>query len=219
MEEEAQIPEEEERDVQAETWSREDWDEWRRQQQAWWYDSETAWHDDTGEDSEICWEQFDHGNEQILPEEILGWLLLRRSGLPASARLSVLSAINNQLDFSTVERAMRHQEEELLMAESHKHFGPFHKQRRSYWVEQDGQWGLMNESNLEDEIAEAEIIWVGDQLPAEVFRYIKQYLTSTRRGLHGCQMGVNFIGNGPRTISMRQTLMDVCGHGRRQSRG
>lgn len=54
---------------------------------------------------------FDHGEGKILTDEILGWLVLWKSGLPANARLSVLSAINNSLGLDMMERAMRDQED------------------------------------------------------------------------------------------------------------
>ena len=59
-------------------------------------DSSSTYGDDV-ETKPIKWEQFDFGDIQILPPEILGWIMLRRSGLPASSRLSVLTAIKNKL--------------------------------------------------------------------------------------------------------------------------
>ena len=114
----------------------------------------------------VQWEQFDYGSEQILPEEILGWLLLRRSGLPTNARLSIL-IINNCLDFATMERAKRDQEEEFLLSESHRHPG-LKRPNRSFRVEEDGAWGLLAEEEMED-INEGSIHWVGSQLPEEVY--------------------------------------------------
>lgn len=77
------------------------------------------------------------GDVQILPPEILGWIVLRRSGLPASSRLSVLSAINNKLDLDTIERAIRDRKEELLMSEAHRRDLP--RPRRSFWVKESGE--------------------------------------------------------------------------------
>eukprot|EP00435_Cladocopium_sp_Y103_P051922 s1141_g16.t1 len=154
-----------------ERWTQEQWDEWRAQRRRWRHrqsdTSTTASWDDT-EDVKVQWEQFDYGEMQILPEEILGWILLRRSGLPASARLSILFAINNCLDFSVMERAMRDQEEELLMTEAQRSHGALQRPRRSFWVESDGQCGLLAETEL-DEINENSIHWVGDHLPSEVY--------------------------------------------------
>ena len=118
-------------DEESSSWSGNGWrsdgrytaEEWRQ-----WY--QRRWHDDASDhdafpevQDEIQWDQFEYGDEKILPDEILGWLLLRRSGLPASARLAVLSAINNRLDLDTMERAMRDQEEELLLAEAQRSRG------------------------------------------------------------------------------------------------
>lgn len=118
-------------------WTAEEWRQWRQQDSYEW--PETS----------IQWDQFDHGELQILPEEILGWLLLRRSNLPATARLSVLSAINNKLDLDSMERAMRDQEEELLLSESHRH-QHLPRPKRTFWVEQDSQWGLLNDHEIDD---------------------------------------------------------------------
>ncbi|CAK9043452.1 unnamed protein product [Durusdinium trenchii] len=146
-------------------WTAAEWRDWQRNRWSWWEDSSSIapW----PEEEEVKWEQFEFDEVQILPQELLGWLLLRRSGLPAAARLSVLSAINNKLDLETMERAMRDQEEELLMAEHHRapHLA---RPRRSFWVEQDSEWGLLNEPDM-DEVEEASIYWVGDRLPPEVY--------------------------------------------------
>ena len=114
----------------------------------------------------IKWEQFDFGDVQILPPEIPGWNMLRRSGLPASSRLSVLSAINNKLDLDTIERAMRDQEEELLMSEAHRRDLP--RPRRSFWIEESGERGLLGETEIEEMDGKA-IMWVGSRLPGEVY--------------------------------------------------
>ena len=146
-------------------WTAEEWSEWyhRRRRRDW--DDEDAWWDE----EPIQWDQFDFSTEEILPKEILGWILLRRSGLPASARLSVLSATNNRLDLDSMERAMRDQEEELLAAESQRIRGDhLHRARRSYWVEQDAQWGCLPDGEVE-ELDESSILWVGDRLPPDVY--------------------------------------------------
>ena len=104
-------------------WTDDEWRDWRRQQRRWHhgrgrYDSSDE--EDHEDFPEIQWEQFNFASVEVLPPEILGWLLLRRSGLPSSARLSVLSSINNNLDLDTMERDMRDQEEELLQAEAQR---------------------------------------------------------------------------------------------------
>lgn len=70
-----------------------------------------------------------------------------QSGLPASSRLSVLSAINNKLDLDTIERAIRDRKEELLMSEAHRRDLP--RPRRSIWVEESGESGLLGETEIE----------------------------------------------------------------------
>ena len=151
-------------------WTQEEWDTWRRRNRHWRRDdamSWTAWEEDEEEDPVIEWEQFDLGSERILPDEILGWILLRRSGLPANARLSVLSATNNRLDLASMERAMRDQEEELLAAEAHRSRGDLPRPRRSFWVEEDAHWGLLSEVDIED--VDDNVFWVGERLPPDVY--------------------------------------------------
>ena len=146
------------------TWSEDEWRQWRQGQWQW----RSEWQDHE-EQEPIRWEQFEYDEQPILPNEILGWLLLRRSGLPPSARLSVLSAINNRLDLETMERAMRDQEEELLLSEAHRErHEQFARPRRSFWVEQDSQWGLVQEPEMDD-LDESSIFWVGKTLPPEIY--------------------------------------------------
>lgn len=160
-------------DWQQPRWTYAEWQAWYRWKN--WKDK--SW-DSGSEDDEldppIRWEQFEFSDVQVLPSEILGWLLLRRSGLPASARLSVLSAINNSLDLDTMERAMRDQEEELLLAESARSHHQLPKPRRSFWVEQDSSWGLVNDFDPE-EVEDSAIMWVGHQLPEEVHGKAEAY--------------------------------------------
>ena len=93
--------------------------------------------------------------------------MLRRSGLPASARLSVLSSIGNKLDLATMERAMRDQEEELLLAEAQRNRG-LDRPKRSFWIEQENNWGLLADE-VQDELEDTSVFWVGDRLPHDVY--------------------------------------------------
>ena len=104
---------------------------------------------------------------QVLPDEVLGWLLLRRANLSAASRLSVQASVNNSLKFQDIETALRDQEEEeLLQADQHR--GGHQGKRRTFWVEEEGQWGLLA-SNGDDVDEQAEIHWVGSQLAPEVY--------------------------------------------------
>ena len=60
----------------------------------------------------------------------------------------MLGAINNKSDLDTIERAVRGQEEELPMPEAHGCDLPRH--RRSFWVEESGERGLLGETELEE---------------------------------------------------------------------
>ena len=140
------------------------------------------------------WEEFDLGDADILPEEALGWLLLSRAGLPASSRLPVQSATGNSLKFSEIERALRDQEEELMQAESSRQGGQFQRRSRSYWVEENGERGLM--PNVDDD-ENTQIMWVGKELPSEVYQvdHSKDYQEET-----AC---VTFLGDGQALQSRR----------------
>ena len=65
-----------------------------------------------------------------------------------------------------MERAMRDQEEELLLAESHRSHGNVPRPRRSFWVEQDTHWGLTVDL---DDIDDKDIMRVGQRLPQDVY--------------------------------------------------
>lgn len=166
-------------------WTHAEWQAWYRWK-SWKDKSWDSGSEEEGDEPPIRWEQFEFSDVQVLPTEILGWLLLRRSGLPASARLSVLSAINNSLDLDTMERAMRDQEEELLLAESARSHHQLPKPRRSFWIEQDSSWGLVNDFDPE-EIEDSAIMWVGSQLPEEVYGKAEAYYNDSWSTLPGGQ--------------------------------
>ena len=123
-------------------WGGWDWAEW--QDQSWWHTSSSGYCAEIGGNN---WDEFDPTLLEILPEEVLGWLLLRRSGLPASARLSIQAAAGNSMKFSDIEKAMRQQEDELRNQERNRQ-GSHHHQR-SFWVEEDDQWGLVLQESEE----------------------------------------------------------------------
>ena len=95
----------------------------------------------------------------MLPDEVLGWLLLRRANLSSSS-------VQNSLSFRAIERALRDQEEELLHVDAH--WPPQQQRRRTYWVEEEGAWGLLMTPDDAMEELSGEVHWVGDRLPAEV---------------------------------------------------
>ena len=89
------------------------------------------------------WEAHDEHLPEVLPSEVLGWLLLRRAGLTSQQRLSVQAAAGNSLKLEAVERALRGMEEELLQNENHGKGGRDPSRRRTYWVEEAGHWSLL----------------------------------------------------------------------------
>jgi hypothetical protein len=73
----------------------------------------------------------------------------------------VVAASGNSLRFVDIEKAMRQQEEELLMQEGHRQ--PSHRPHRTYWVESDGSWGLFQNvfaDQLEGDADDQQIQWV-----------------------------------------------------------
>ena len=110
------------------------------------------------------WSDMDDGLPEVLPTEILGWIMLRRSSLNAAQRLSVLSSIGNSLRAEDVEKGLRGAEDELRLHEREqagKGFGK--KSKMSFWVENNGEWGLlaMDDAEGEDIMDGSEIHWVG----------------------------------------------------------
>ena len=114
-------------------WSELEW-AWRRQ---WyghgWKSSSSRHHDEessSGED--VPWDGLEVEDPQVLPDEVLGWLLLRRANLSADMMLSVQASVQNSLRFQDIELALRDQEEELMQADHHRQDrGP---RCRTFWV-------------------------------------------------------------------------------------
>ena len=114
------------------------------------------------------WDDLDQGLPEVLPTELVGWIMLRKSSLSAAQRLNVLSSIGNSLRAEDVERGLRGAEDELHLVEreregrlkgSGKNKG---KNRSSFWVEQDGEWGLLmtDDCDAEDMLEQNEIHWL-----------------------------------------------------------
>ena len=117
------------------------------------------------------WEQQEESLPEVLPPEVLGWLLLRRSNLSQQERLSVQAAARNSLKVDDIERALRSMEDELSM-DPHRAAARHDPRRRTYWMEEDGQWSLLlGDSEDLDEIAESgSTMFVGDRLPSQVYQ-------------------------------------------------
>ena len=154
-----------------EEWKDEEWEDWRKFKK-WKHSGRAKSHqEDSGDDrssgEDLPWDELEVEDVQVLPDEVLGWLLLRRANLSSSSRLSVQASVQNSLSFRAIERALRDQEEELLHVEAHR--PPQQQRRRTYWVEEEGAWGLlMTPDDAMDELS-GEVHWVGDRLPAEVY--------------------------------------------------
>ena len=148
------------------------WRDWRAHRQ--WTDAEwKAWYLDQEEEEssedDLPWDELEQEAPDVLPPEILGWLLLRRANLSSAARLSVQASVQNSLNFEAIEKALRDQEEELLQGDSLRHQHG-RGAKRAYWVEEEGQWGLMTTPEEWQDEPSQEIMWVGAQLPAEVYK-------------------------------------------------
>ena len=73
-------------------WTDEQWREWYRRERR--EDSEEKF--SSGEDSP--WDELEQEASEVLPLEILGWLLLQQANLSSSARLSVQAQCSEQLE-------------------------------------------------------------------------------------------------------------------------
>ncbi|CAJ1388116.1 unnamed protein product [Effrenium voratum] len=143
------------------SWGRDEWRHWD------WSEWQGGRCGDEEDEEDIPWDELEVQECDVLPKELLGWLLLRRYGLSAQARLSVLASTHNSLMIEDVERALRDQEEELLFMESKgQQERNYHRPKRTYWVEESQEWGLLD-YELEEEV-EPTVHWVGRQLPDEV---------------------------------------------------
>ncbi|CAE7907904.1 bacA, partial [Symbiodinium necroappetens] len=121
------------------------------------------------------WERYDETLPDVLPSEVLGWLLLRRSGISHQASLAVQSAASNSLRLDDVEKSLRAMEDEILGQElrprgGHGSGGKGGNRPRTYWVEENGEWAMwLGESGDLDELFDGgEIHYVGKKLPSQV---------------------------------------------------
>ena len=96
---------------------------------------------------------------------------------------------------------MRDQEEELLMSEAHRRDLPRPRPRRSFWIEESGEWGLLGETEIE-EMDEKAIMWVGSRLQ---YLYMMNMNMNTEILSHGFPFSLTVkscTGNGMMMISM-----------------
>ena len=108
------------------------------------------------------WDDLDSHLPDVLPPELLGWLMLRRCSLSPQQRLNILSTVGNSLKAEDIERGLRGAEEELRLTEREPHGkGGGKKGRPVFWMEQGGEWALLNamEEDMEDWLQDAH--WVG----------------------------------------------------------
>ena len=143
----------------------EDWDDWYGWYDSSWYSSwyQDDWHWWQGREDDDAnqWEDLEGSLPDILPQEVLGWLLLRRSGLSSQARLSIQAASGNSMRLDAIERAMRQQEDELMHQERTKTSSHRHGGGRSYWIEEDGAWGLVLQEVEDSELwSEDQVKWL-----------------------------------------------------------
>ncbi|CAE7435688.1 unnamed protein product [Symbiodinium sp. CCMP2592] len=87
------------------------------------------------------------------------------------ARLSVQSAAGNSLKLEDIEKALRGMEDELIGQET---MGRGHQKgdyrRRTYWVEEAGEWSLILDSaEIEESVENGETIYIGTRLPPQVY--------------------------------------------------
>lgn len=113
--------------------------------------------------------------KEILPDEVLGWILLRRAGVSTQNRLAVQASVGNSLRYEAIERALRDQEEELLAAERRPQ-GKGHgfkggPPKRTFWVEENKEGGWLD---FEPDQEEVPVHWIGQKLPDDVHQHSLQ---------------------------------------------
>ena len=144
------------------------WSSWRYNGWQDWSDWKTGgW--DSPSSRDYHWEDDETSFQDIIPEEVLGWLLMRRSGLPSAAKLAIQASSGNSMRFSDVEKAMRQQEDELMAQERQR---GVQRAQRTYWVENQGQWGIFLTDLDDRQDEDDQIHWVdpssmGDQWGAQ----------------------------------------------------
>ena len=114
------------------------------------------------------WDDLDQGLPEVLPTELIGWIMLRKSSLSAAQRLNFYSSIGNSLKAEDVERGLRGAEDELHLVEREREGRAKGggkgkgKHRTSFWVEQDGEWALMlaDDAEAEDILDHNEVHWL-----------------------------------------------------------
>ena len=120
------------------------------------------------------WDEMDSSLPEVLPTELLGWLILRRSGLSAQQRLNILSSVNHSLKADDVEKGLRGAEEELRHHEREqdgrgKGKGGFKSRpKANFWIEQEGEGGLLalDDADAQEWAEEGQIHWVGRDVSA-----------------------------------------------------
>ncbi|CAE7794276.1 RE2 [Symbiodinium sp. CCMP2592] len=122
------------------------------------------------------WSRYEEKLEEVLPSELLGWLLLRRAGLSAQARLSVQAASGNSLKLDRVEGALRGMEDELLAQEQTRTPHPAGR-RRSFWVEDEGHWSILlaDDDDLSESLEGIPTHYVGDENAFNVWAEDEEY--------------------------------------------
>ena len=123
------------------------------------------------------WDAHEEKLPEVLPSEVLGWLLLRRANLGTQARLSVQAAAGNSLRLEDIEKALRGMEDELISQET---VGRGHQKgdhrRRTFWVEEAGEWSLvLDNADLEESVDAGDTVYVGTRLPPEVYHHGPHY--------------------------------------------
>ena len=99
-------------------------------------------HEDSDTDTEDIlagikvWDDLDTGLPEVLPTELVGWLMLRRCALSSQQRLNILSSVGNSLKAEDIERGLRGAEEELRLHDREQHpKGGGKKGRPVFWME------------------------------------------------------------------------------------
>lgn len=108
------------------------------------------------------WDDLDTGLPEVLPTELVGWLMLRRCSLSSQQRLNIFLSVGNSLKAEDIERGLRGAEEELRLHDREQHpKGGGKKGRPVFWMEHGGEWALLNASEEDMDDWTSDVHWIG----------------------------------------------------------
>ncbi|CAJ1438580.1 unnamed protein product [Effrenium voratum] len=161
-------------------------------------------------------EALDTALPPALPDELVGWILLRRAALTSAQRLNVLASIHNSLHSADVERGLRAVEEELAHPDqSGGRKGKGGGKGRSFWVEEDGEWGIFmgTEMEVEDFVDLNQVHWVNkspmQDYPTKMPEHTLESVIEDGKGKGGKLSGSYFVESHLGIFMLREEQIEL----------